>query len=141
MTAIVKNVGAGSASNVKVTFTIDGASVGDKTVTTLAADGSTTVTATWVSQTDGAKNLRVEANVSGDSDTSNDAMMKSFTISKVGGNGSTVAGDSSAAITWVLAIIIIIVITVIALALLMRRKRPEPFPPYYQQGSFGGPQW
>lgn len=141
ITATVKNLGSGDGSNVKVTFTIDGASAGEKTVTMLAAGGSATVTATWVSQTDGAKNVKVEAKVSGDSDASNDAMTKSFTVSKVSAGGSTGTGDSSAAMTWLLAIIIVIVIVVIALGLSMRRKRPAPFPPYYQQGSFGGPQW
>jgi hypothetical protein len=136
ITATVKNVGAADASNLKVTFTVDGAGAGERTVTTLAAGGSATVTATWTSQTDGAKNFRAEAKVTGDSDATNDAMTKTFTIAKAGGNGG-----SAVLLNWILPIIIVVVIVVVALTLLARRKKPTQYPSYYQQDAFSGPQW
>ena len=144
ITAIVKNVGTGDASNVKVTFTIGTSKLDEKSMASLASGGSSTVTTTWVAQADGSQSVKAEATVSGDSDTSNDAMAKTFTVAKTGGNGgSGSSGTSGSAVllNWVLPLIIVVVIVVVVLTLLARRKKPTPYPPYYQQDAFGGPQW
>jgi hypothetical protein len=144
ITATVKNVGVGDASNVKVTFTIGLLKIDEKSVASLASGGSSTVTTTWVAQAEGSQSVKVEATVAGDSDTSNDAMAKTFIVAKTGGNGgSGSSGTSGSAVllNWVLPLIIVVAIVVVALTLLARRKKPTPYPPYYQQDAFGGPQW
>jgi hypothetical protein len=142
ITATVQNIGQADASAIGVSFTIGGASIDQKSIASLVAGESSSVTATWVAQAEGTQSINVKAKATGDDNAANDMMTKTFTVSKAsGGSPKTSSADVSGMLTWMLAIIVVVIVAIVAIGLLMRRKKPTQYPPYYQQDSFGGPQW
>jgi hypothetical protein len=134
ITATVENVGTGVASNVNVAFSIDGSSLGTKSITTLAAGASTKVQLTWNAQDAGSKSLKAEATANGDTNNANDVKTMGFTVSSAGaggggggtgGSGSSGTSGVSILLTWFVPIIVVVVLVIALAYALERRKRRQ----------------
>jgi hypothetical protein len=119
ITATIKNIGIGDAFNIKVTFYIGETKICEKTVTSLASNAMSTVSTTWISQTTGAHDLRVEATTAGDADTSNDIMTISFLVSTTSNTSVMLTG------LLIMSIIVAILIAVMMVVILRRRDKSE----------------
>jgi len=139
ITATIENIGTGEATNVKVVFTIEGTPI-EKSISSISAGGSSTVQAEWTPQSDGEKEVKVEASVAGDANPNNNVKTSMITVSKSGGTGT--GTGSSEMMIWLIPLIVIVVVVVVLLVLLMRRKKPAQ--QYYMQQDMYGqppPQW
>jgi uncharacterized repeat protein (TIGR01451 family) len=84
-TAMITNAGVGDATGVRVRFLLDGVTLGsDRTIVTLPAGGSATVTAVWSAKHQtGPHTIEVRAdpdNAIAEPDETNNRAVKTFTV-------------------------------------------------------------